>query len=68
MMLPALMAPFLETVMNLHQLTIADMKGWSHKWVTGGYAIFAIRRSFSMFAGRLVSGSARASCPSASRR
>ena len=56
MMLPALMAPaFLETAMNLHQLTIADMKGWSHKWVTGGYAIFAIMTvMFSMFAGRLA--------------
>jgi len=56
MMLPALMAPaFLETAMNLHQLTIADMKGWSHKWVTGGYAIFAIMTVvFSMFAGRLA--------------
>ncbi len=56
MMLPALMAPaILETAMNFHQLTIANMKGWSPEWVTGGYAIFAVMTVvFSMIAGDLA--------------
>jgi MFS family permease len=56
LMLPALMAPaLLETAMNFHQLTIADMKGWSAEWVTGGYAVFALTTViFSMYAGNLA--------------
>ena len=56
LMLPALMAPaLLETAMNFHQLTIADMKGWSAEWVTGGYAVFALTTvMFSMYAGDLA--------------
>lgn len=56
LMLPALMAPaLLETAMNFHQLTIADVKGWSAEWVTGGYAVFAVTTViFSMYAGDLA--------------
>ena len=56
LMLPALMAPaLLETAMNFHQLTIAEMKGWSAEWVTGGYAVFAATTLVvSMFAGDLA--------------
>jgi MFS family permease len=56
LMLPALMAPaLLETAMNFHQLTIADMKGWSAEWVTAGYAVFALTTvMFSMYAGDLA--------------
>jgi MFS family permease len=56
LMLPALMAPaLLETAMNFHQLTIADMKGWSAEWVTGGYAVFALTTvMFSTYAGDLA--------------
>ena len=56
LMLPALMAPaILETAMNFHQLTIAEMKGWSAEWVTGGYAVFAATTLVvSIFAGDLA--------------
>jgi len=56
LMLPALMAPaLLETAMNFHQLTIANMKGWSAEWVTWGYAVFALTTvMFSIYAGDLA--------------
>ncbi len=56
LILPGTVAPsIIETALFFHQLTIAEMKGWSAGWVTAGYAVFAVMTTlFSMAAGPLV--------------
>lgn len=54
--LPGILAPsIIETALFFHQLSIAEMKGWSAGWVTAGYAVFAAMTTlFSMVAGPIV--------------
>lgn len=56
LILPGTVAPsIIETALFFHQLTVAEMKGWSSGWVTAGYAVFSIATTlFSMAAGPLV--------------
>ena len=56
LILPGTIAPsIIETALFFHQLTVAEMKGWSAGWVTAGYAVFAMMTTlFSMAAGPLV--------------
>jgi len=56
LILPGTIAPsIIETALFFHQLTVAEMKGWSAGWVTAGYAVFAVMTTlFSMAAGPLV--------------
>jgi MFS family permease len=43
LVVPGVMAPaVIDTALFFHQLTIADMKGWSPSWVTAGYISFAV--------------------------
>jgi predicted MFS family arabinose efflux permease len=42
LVVPGVLAPaVIDTALFFHQLTIADMKGWSPQWVTAGYIPFA---------------------------
>ena len=42
LIIPGVIAPaVIDTALFFHQLTIADMKGWSPTWVTAGYIVFA---------------------------
>jgi MFS family permease len=42
LVVPGVTAPaVIDTALFFHQLTIADMKGWSPEWVTAGYVVFA---------------------------
>ena len=56
LILPGTLAPsIIETALFFHQLTVAEMKGWSAGWVTAGYAVFSVMTTlFSMAAGPLV--------------
>ncbi len=56
LILPGTVAPsIIETALFFHQLTVAEMKGWSAGWVTAGYAVFAAMTTlFSMAAGPIV--------------
>jgi MFS family permease len=43
LVVPGVIAPaVIDTALFFHQLTIAQMKGWSPSWVTAGYIPFAI--------------------------
>ncbi|MDH3688931.1 MAG: MFS transporter [Gammaproteobacteria bacterium] len=43
LLLPGLLAPpMIGTAMFFHHLTVADFKGWSHTWITGNYAVYAL--------------------------
>lgn len=43
LLLPGLLAPsVIQTAMFFHHLNLADAKGWSHAWITGSYAIYAL--------------------------
>ena len=43
LVVPGVIAPaVIDTALFFHQLTIADMKGWSPSWVTAGYIPFAM--------------------------
>ena len=43
LLLPGLLAPsIIGTALFFHHLTIADVKGWSHTWVTSNYALYAV--------------------------
>ena len=43
------------TGMFFHHLHLADVKGWSHAWITGNYAVYAVVITVTMLvAGRLV--------------
>lgn len=56
LILPGIVAPsIIETALFFHQLTAAELKGWSAAWVTAGYAVFSVMTTlFSMAAGPLV--------------
>jgi len=42
LVVPGVIAPaVIDTALFFHQLTIAEMKGWSPTWVTAGYIVFA---------------------------
>jgi MFS family permease len=55
-LLPGLLCPSLViTAMFFHHLNVADLKGWSHQWVTGSYIVFAIFSTLtSLIAGALI--------------
>jgi MFS family permease len=43
LILPGTTAPSLIlTAMFFHHLNLADVKGWSHVWITGSYGIYAV--------------------------
>ncbi len=43
LLMPGIMAPaFILTAMFFHHLNLADVKGWSHAWITGSYVIYAL--------------------------
>jgi MFS family permease len=47
--------PLIDTAIFFHVLHLADVKGWSHEWVTGNYVVFAATTFTTMLvAGRLV--------------
>jgi predicted MFS family arabinose efflux permease len=47
--------PLIDTGIFFHILHLADVKGWSHEWVTGNYVVFAATTFVTMLvAGRLV--------------
>ena len=56
MILPGVLAPsIIETALFFHQLTVAELKGWSAGWVTAGYAVFSVMTTlFSIAAGPIV--------------
>lgn len=56
LLMVGMMAPSLVlTGMFFHHLHLADVKGWSHAWITGNYAVYAVVITVTMLvAGRLV--------------
>ena len=43
LLLPGLLASaVIGTALFFHHLTIADLKGWSHTWITGNYVVYAV--------------------------
>jgi MFS family permease len=43
LLLPGVVAPaFIITAMFFHHRNLAEAKGWSHAWITGSYAIYAL--------------------------
>ena len=47
--------PLIMTGMFFHHLHLADVKGWSHAWITGNYVVYAGTSFLTMLvAGRLV--------------
>ncbi len=47
--------PLVLTGMFFHHLHLADVKGWSHAWITGNYIVYAVVITVTMLvAGRLV--------------
>ena len=47
--------PLIMTGMFFHHLHLADVKGWSHAWITGNYVVYAGTSLLTMLAaGRLV--------------
>lgn len=43
LLLPGILAPsILVTAMFFHHLNLADVKGWSHAWITSSYGAYAI--------------------------
>jgi MFS family permease len=43
LVLPAVLAPpTVVTAMFFHHLNIADLKGWSHAWMTSSYVVYAV--------------------------
>lgn len=43
LLMPGVLAPsVILTAMFFHHLNLADAKGWSHAWITGSYAIYAL--------------------------
>ncbi|MCB1744075.1 MAG: MFS transporter [Gammaproteobacteria bacterium] len=42
LVVPGVIAPaIIDTALFFHQLTIAELKGWSASWVTAGYMVFS---------------------------
>jgi len=56
LLLPGILAPSLIlTAMFFHHLNLADVKGWSHAWITGNYVVFAASTTLtSLLAGPLI--------------
>lgn len=56
LLLPGLLCPsVIITAMFFHHLNVADVKGWSHEWITGNYLLFAIAATItSLIAGQLI--------------
>jgi len=56
LLLPGLLCPSIViTAMFFHHLNLADLKGWSHQWVTGSYVLYAAAATLtSLVAGQLV--------------
>ncbi len=47
--------PLIATGLFFHHLHLADVKGWTHGWITGNYVVYAIGSLATMLAaGRLV--------------
>lgn len=47
--------PLIATGLFFHHLHLADVKGWTHGWITGNYVVFAIATLAALLvAGRLV--------------
>lgn len=47
--------PLIATGLFFHHLHLADVKGWSHGWITGNYVVYAVASLATMMvAGRLV--------------
>ncbi len=43
LILPAVLAPpVVVTAMFFHHLNLADVKGWSHAWITSSYPVYAV--------------------------
>jgi len=56
LLLPGLLCPsIIMTAMFFHHLNLADLKGWSHQWITGNYLVFAMAATItSLIAGQLI--------------
>ena len=56
LVMPGIIAPSaIDTALFFHLLTIAEIKGWSPAWVTGGYAIYALAVVIvSLLVGKLI--------------
>ena len=56
LLLPGQLAPaIIGTALFFHHLTVADFKGWSHTWITGNYALYAVVvTAIALFSGPLV--------------
>lgn len=56
LVMPGIIAPSaIDTALFFHLLTVAEMKGWSPAWVTGGYAIYALAVVVvSLLVGKLI--------------
>ncbi|MED5406842.1 MAG: MFS transporter [Pseudomonadota bacterium] len=56
LLMPGLLATStIGTAMFFHHLNLADEKGWSHTWITGNYAVFAVATTGSLLLfGRLI--------------
>ena len=56
LLLPGLLCPSVViTAMFFHHLNLADLKGWTHEWVTGCYVLYAAAATLtSLVAGQLV--------------
>ena len=47
--------PLIVTGLFFHHLHLADVKGWTHGWITGNYVVYAVAALAAMLvAGRLV--------------
>jgi predicted MFS family arabinose efflux permease len=47
--------PLIVTGLFFHHLHLADVKGWTHGWITGNYVVYAVATLATMLvAGRLV--------------
>ena len=47
--------PVIVTALFFHQLHLADVKGWTHGWITGNYLVYSVAALATMLvAGRLV--------------
>ena len=49
LLMPGLLATStIVTAMFFHHLNLADEKGWSHAWITGNYAVYAVATMASL--------------------
>ena len=55
LLIGVLASSVIGTALLFHQLHLADVKGWSHGWITGNYVVYAVASLTTMVvAGRLV--------------